>query len=237
MAQNKVKRLLAYSFIGHVSYLFIGFSCGTIEGIQSLLIGVFIYVLMTINVFAIVLALRQNRFKYIADLGALTKTNPTLAITLSTTMFSYARIPPLTRFCSNFFFFCCLRLWGLLTNFNRSVTSVISCFYYIRFVKIMYFDKPKTWILYKPMDCEKSLLLVIILIFPIWRSTVERKPDSIKKLFGRLRRFYLIIRMFGANDFQQIPWSSSFLVTGPQISVTGCFYLFSNGEFRFEKGS
>jgi hypothetical protein len=60
------------------------------------------------------------------------------------------------------------------------------------------------------------------LIFPIWRSIGERKPDSIKKLSGRLRRFYLVIRMLGANDFQQIPWSSTFSVTGPQISVMGC---------------
>jgi NADH:ubiquinone oxidoreductase subunit 2 (subunit N) len=105
MAQNKVKTLLAYSSIRHVGCLFIGFSCGTIEGIQLLLIGVFIYVLMTINVFAIVLVLRQNRFKYIADLGALAKTNPILAITLSITMFSYAGIPPLAGFCSKFLFF------------------------------------------------------------------------------------------------------------------------------------
>jgi len=83
MAQNKVKRLLTYNSIGHVGYLFISFVCGTtVEGIQSLLIGVFIYVLMTINVFAIVLRLCQNYFKYIADLGALAKTNPILAITL-----------------------------------------------------------------------------------------------------------------------------------------------------------
>jgi NADH-ubiquinone oxidoreductase chain 2 len=93
MAQNKVKRLLAYSSIGHVGYLFIGFSCGTIEGIQLLLIGVFIYVLMTINVFAIILALCQNRFKYIADLGALAKTNPILTITLFIIMFHMQEYP------------------------------------------------------------------------------------------------------------------------------------------------
>nr|AND50947.1 NADH dehydrogenase subunit 2 [Sphagnum squarrosum] len=166
MAQNKVKRLLAYSSIGHVGYLFIGFSCGTIEGIQSLLIGVFIYVLMTINVFAIVLALRKNRFKYIADLGALAKTNPILAITLSITMFSYAGIPPLAGFCSKFYlFFAALGCGAYLLALIGVVTSVISCFYYIRFVKIMYFDTPKTWILYKPMDREKSLLLAITLFF------------------------------------------------------------------------
>nr|YP_009658861.1 NADH dehydrogenase subunit 2 [Dumortiera hirsuta]QCP68503.1 NADH dehydrogenase subunit 2 [Dumortiera hirsuta]QIA59636.1 NADH dehydrogenase subunit 2 [Dumortiera hirsuta] len=166
MAQNKVKRLLAYSSIGHVGYLLIGFSCGTIEGIQSLLIGIFIYVLMTVNAFAIVLALRQNRFKYIADLGALAKTNPILAITLSITMFSYAGIPPLAGFCSKFYlFFAALGCGAYLLALIGIVTSVISCFYYIRFVKIMYFDTPKTWILYKPMDREKSLLLAITVFF------------------------------------------------------------------------
>ncbi|KAI5665078.1 hypothetical protein M9H77_24401 [Catharanthus roseus] len=74
MAQKKVKRLLAHSSIGHVGYIRTGLSCGTIEGIQSLLIGIFIYASMTIDAFAIVLALRQTRVKYIADLGALAKT-------------------------------------------------------------------------------------------------------------------------------------------------------------------
>ncbi|TYH01588.1 hypothetical protein ES288_A09G071100v1 [Gossypium darwinii] len=95
MAQTKVKRPLAHSSIGHVGYIRTGFSCGTIEGIQSLLIGIFIYALMTIDAFAIVSALRQTRVKYIADLGALAKTNPISAITFSITMFSYAGIPPL----------------------------------------------------------------------------------------------------------------------------------------------
>jgi NADH-ubiquinone oxidoreductase chain 2 len=104
MAQNKVLRLFAYSSIGHVGYFFYRFLCGTIEGIQSLLIGVFIYVLMTINIFSIVLASRQNCFKYIADLSVLAKTNPILAITLFIIMFSYARIPSLAEFCRIFFF-------------------------------------------------------------------------------------------------------------------------------------
>ncbi|KAG5553563.1 hypothetical protein RHGRI_011441 [Rhododendron griersonianum] len=64
MAQTKVKRLLAYSSIGHVGYIRTGFSCGTIEGIQSLLIGIFIYASMTIDAFAIVSALRQTHVKY-----------------------------------------------------------------------------------------------------------------------------------------------------------------------------
>jgi len=166
LSQNKIKRLLAFSSIGHIGYLLIGFSCGTIEGVQSMLIGLFIYVLMTINIFAVILSLRQNQFKYISDLGALAKTNPILAITISITMFSLAGIPPLAGFCSKFYlFFAALGCGAYFLCFVGILTSVISCFYYIRLVKIMYFDTPKTWTLYKPMDREKSLLLGITLFF------------------------------------------------------------------------
>jgi len=124
MAQMKVKRPLAHSSIGNVGYIRTGFSCGTIEGIQSLLIGIFIYALMTIDAFAIVLALWQTRIKYIADLGALAKTNPISAISFSITMFSYIGIPPLAGFCSKFYLFftalCCgacfLAPMGVMTS-------------------------------------------------------------------------------------------------------------------------
>ncbi|XP_042044170.1 NADH-ubiquinone oxidoreductase chain 2 isoform X1 [Salvia splendens] len=162
MAQTKVKRLLAHSSIGHVGYIRIGFSCGTIEGIQSLLIGIFIYASMTIDAFAIVSALRQTRVKYIADLGALAKTNPILAITFSITMFSYVGIPPLAGFYSKFYlFFAALGCGADLLALVGVVTSVIGRFYYIRLAKRMFFDTPRTWILYEPMDRDKSLLLAM----------------------------------------------------------------------------
>nr|YP_009230350.1 NADH dehydrogenase subunit 2 [Salix suchowensis]YP_010203754.1 NADH dehydrogenase subunit 2 [Salix brachista]YP_010203777.1 NADH dehydrogenase subunit 2 [Salix dunnii]YP_010417387.1 NADH dehydrogenase subunit 2 [Salix wilsonii]YP_010571493.1 NADH dehydrogenase subunit 2 [Salix koriyanagi]YP_010571544.1 NADH dehydrogenase subunit 2 [Salix integra]YP_010593394.1 NADH dehydrogenase subunit 2 [Salix triandra]UPN63843.1 NADH dehydrogenase subunit 2 [Salix arbutifolia]UZG92002.1 NADH dehydroge len=162
MAQTKVKRPLAHSSIGHVGYIRTGFSCGTIEGIQSLLIGIFIYALMTIDAFAIVSALRQTRVKYIADLGALAKTNPISAITFSITMFSYAGIPPLAGFCSKFYlFFAALGCGAYFLAPVGVVTSVIGRFYYIRLAKRMFFDTPRTWILYEPMDRNKSLLLAM----------------------------------------------------------------------------
>nr|YP_010438371.1 NADH dehydrogenase subunit 2 [Prunus salicina]UTB64906.1 NADH dehydrogenase subunit 2 [Prunus salicina] len=162
MAQTKVKRPLAHSSIGHVGYIRTGLSCGTIEGIQSLLIGIFIYALMTIDAFAIVLALRQTRVKYIADLGALAKTNPISAITFSITMFSYAGIPPLAGFCSKFYlFFAALGCGAYFLAPVGVVTSVIGRFYYIRLAKRMFFDTPRTWILYEPMDRDKSLLLAM----------------------------------------------------------------------------
>nr|YP_009730983.1 NADH dehydrogenase subunit 2 [Epirixanthes elongata]QBB73131.1 NADH dehydrogenase subunit 2 [Epirixanthes elongata] len=163
MAQTKVKRPLAHSSIGHVGYIRTGLSCGTIEGIQSLLIGIFLYALMTIDAFAIVLALRQTRVKYIADLVALAKTNPISAITFSITMFSYAGIPPLAGFCSKFYlFFAALGCGAYLLAPVGVVTSVIGRFYYIRLAKRMFFDTPtRTWILYEPMDRDKSLLLAM----------------------------------------------------------------------------
>ncbi|RZC92319.1 hypothetical protein C5167_004067 [Papaver somniferum] len=148
MAQTKVKRLLAHSLIGHVGYIRTGFSCGTIEGIQSLLIGFFIYASMTINAFTIVPALRQTRVKYIADLGVLAKTNPILAITFSITIKFYL-------------FFAALGCGAYFLASVGIVTSVIGCFYYIRLVKRMFFDTPRTWILYEPMDRNKSLLLAM----------------------------------------------------------------------------
>nr|WOH22569.1 NADH dehydrogenase subunit 2 [Gastrodia javanica] len=184
MAQTKVKRPLAHSSIGHVGYIRTGFSCGTIEGIQSLLIGLFIYASMTIDAFAIVLALRKTRVKYIADLGALAKTNPISAITFSITMFSYAGIPPLAGFCSKLsLFFAALGCGADFLAPVGVVTSVIgrrglttswplgfvafTLFYYIRLAKRMFFDRPRTWILYEPMDRDKSLLLAMTSSFII----------------------------------------------------------------------
>ncbi|KAL8140287.1 hypothetical protein V2J09_006308 [Rumex salicifolius] len=175
MAQTKVKRLLAHSSIGHVGYIRTGFSCGTIEGIQSLLIGLFIYASMTIDAFAIVSALRQTRVKYIADLGALAKTNPISAITFSITMFSYAGIPPLAGCCSKFYlFFAALGCGAYFLAPVGVVTSVIGRWAAGRLPRVsqfggpkavlpkrMFFDTPRTWILYEPMDRDKSLLLAM----------------------------------------------------------------------------
>ena len=159
---------MAYSSIGHVGYLLIGFSCGTVEGIQSLLIALVIYIVMSINLFAVLLSLRQS-LKYIADLGALAKTNPVLALTLSMTMFSMAGIPPLAGFCSKFYlFFAALGCGAVLLALVGVLTSVISCFYYIRFVKVMYFETPKRWVVYSPMDQAKAILLGITFFFVLF---------------------------------------------------------------------
>ena len=175
LSQHKIKRLLAYSSIGHIGYILLGFACATGEGIEALTIYLIIYVVMTINIFAIILSLRgvnksasgdSVRIKYISDLAMLGSTNPILAFTLSCTLFSMAGIPPLAGFCSKFYiFFSALNASLYFFAFLGVITSVISCFYYIRLIKIMYFEKRSNWIVYKPMAKEISILLGITLFF------------------------------------------------------------------------
>lgn len=192
MSQHKIKRLLAYSSIGHIGYILLGLSCATIEGIEALFIYLIVYVIMTINLFAIILSLREldgttsprlnkgleqggvaqsgtHHLKYISDLGMLAKTNPILAFTFTCTLFSMAGIPPLAGFCSKFYiFFAALSSSLYLFAIFGVLTSVVSCFYYIRLIKIMYFEKPTKFIAYQRMDKEKSLMIGVTLFFMIF---------------------------------------------------------------------
>jgi NADH:ubiquinone oxidoreductase subunit 2 (subunit N) len=109
------------------------------------------------------------RIKYISDLTMLGKTNPTLAFTLSCTLFSMAGIPPLAGFCSKFYiFFSALNASLYFFAFLGVLTSVISCFYYIRLIKIMFFEKSvatANWIVYQSINKEVSILLGITFFF------------------------------------------------------------------------
>lgn len=182
MSQNKIKRLLAYSSIGHVGYLLVGLCCGTVEGVQALLIYLTIYVVMTINMFAIILlhVARHDtpsavslspwvqRVKYTTDLAQLGYTNPLLALSLAVTMFSIAGIPPLAGFYSKAaLFFAALSSSQYLLALFGVITSVISCFYYIRLVKIMYFEKSKTWCSFNQVPKSSSLPLAATFLFII----------------------------------------------------------------------
>ena len=173
LSQNKIKRLLAYSSIGHVGYLLAGLCCGTIEGVQGLLIYLVVYILMTVNIFGIILfPLRREfinsvqRIKYTTDLGMMAKTNPVLSFTLTVSLFSIAGIPPLAGFYSKaFLFFATLSSNLYLLAVIGVLTSVISCFYYIRVVKIMYFENPKNWLSFSQIPKSSSLVVGISFFF------------------------------------------------------------------------
>jgi proton-translocating NADH-quinone oxidoreductase chain N len=176
MSQNKIKRLLAFSSIGHVGYLLIGFCCGTVEGLQALFIYLVIYLIMTLNLFSLVLTpVRRDfmhsveRAKYITDFAMLGKTNPILALTLTITMFSIAGIPPLAGFYSKaFLFFAAMSSTMYILAFVGVITSVISCFYYIRLIKIMYFETPKKSCSFSRVTQENSITLGITFFFLIF---------------------------------------------------------------------
>lgn len=173
MAQKKIKRLLVYSSVGHVGYLLMGLCCGTVEGLHAVLLYLVIYVIMTVNVFAVLLSCVDYtgtfRVKYIQDLGLLAQTQPVLALTLSATLFSMAGIPPLAGFCSKFYLFFAAMgssLYGLALL--GVLSSVVSCFYYIRIIKTMYFEQPTRLVTFQQIDREKAILLGLTTSFTVF---------------------------------------------------------------------
>lgn len=177
LSQKKIKRLLAWSSIGHVGYLLIGLTCGTLQGIQAILFYLFIYIVTSITIFALVLSpirrdsspVLQQRVKYTTDLALLAQTNPLMAITLAITLFSIAGIPPLAGFYSKaLMFFAALSSTLYTVALVGILTSVVSCFYYIRLVKIMYFEAPLHWCSFDRMPKENGIILGICLFFIIF---------------------------------------------------------------------
>jgi proton-translocating NADH-quinone oxidoreductase chain N len=162
LAQVKIKRLLAFSSIGHVGYLLIGLATGSLEGLQGIFLYLIVYFLMTLNAFSVVLSLRpdQLRLRYITDLAGIGRTNPALGIAIALLFFSMAGIPPLAGFFGKFQVFLAamdasyygLALIGVLM-------SAVGCFYYIRLIKIMYFDPSFEYKWFQQIDKENSMVL------------------------------------------------------------------------------
>jgi NADH-quinone oxidoreductase subunit N len=145
IGQQNIKRLLAYSSIGHMGFALVGLAAGTQEGVAGVVIYMLIYVLTTLGVFACVLAMRRQNVQVetIADLAGLGRTNKGLAFVLSMLMFSLAGIPPMAGFFAKLFVFMAAVKSGLwLLAILGVIASVVGAFYYLRIVKIIYFDEP-----------------------------------------------------------------------------------------------
>ncbi len=180
LAQTNIKRLLAYSSINHVGYMLLGFACGTLEGLEALFVYLFVYLIMTVTAFGVVLSLRKshngknNGLQYISDLTNLSKSNPFLAFTFTITLFSLAGIPPVAGFFSKFYlFFAAMSSSFYLAAVIAVVTSCISCFYYLRLIKIMYFEMSDSDALSTQVSVQNALLisasvfsLVFIFVYP-----------------------------------------------------------------------
>jgi NADH-quinone oxidoreductase subunit N len=145
VAQTNIKRLMAYSSIGNMGYALVGLAPGTPEGIRGVLVYVAIYLFMTLGTFGCILLMRQKGklVEGIYDLAGLSTTNPPMAAALAVFMFSLAGVPPLAGFFGKFYvFYAAVQsnlIWLAVIGF---VTSVVSAFYYLRIVKVMYFDEP-----------------------------------------------------------------------------------------------
>ncbi len=143
VVQTNIKRLMAYSSIGHVGFVLVGIAAGSDMGIQGVLIYLAIYLFMTVGTFAVIqsMRLKGRLVEGIDDLAGLSKTHPMMAFTLAVLMFSMAGIPPLAGFWGKFYVFMAAIQAELYTlSILGVLTSVVSAFYYLRIVKVMYFD-------------------------------------------------------------------------------------------------
>nr|AGH24312.1 NADH dehydrogenase subunit 2 [Reclinomonas americana ATCC 50633] len=179
LSQKRIKRLLAYSAIGHVGYILIALSTGTPEGIRGLLVYAVIYIIMSTCFFTILISLRKkysgNQIVTIDELRALYKSNPVLSSTLAIVLFSMAGIPPLAGFFSKLYVFLPAIHEGLfLLVLVGILASVISAVYYLGLVKIMYFEKLDSWTSFEQVDKQKAIVLgvttFLILFFFIYPS-------------------------------------------------------------------
>jgi NADH-quinone oxidoreductase subunit N len=145
IGQTNIKRLMAYSSIGHMGYALIGLAVGTAEGVRGTLVYMVIYVFMTAGTFGCILAMRRKgkAVEKISDLSGLASNDPALALALAVFMFSLAGIPLMSGFFAKLYIFLAAVQGGLWTLAVIGVlTSVVGAFYYIRIVKVMYFDAP-----------------------------------------------------------------------------------------------
>ena len=143
--QTNIKRLMAYSSIGNVGYMLVGLAAGTEAGVRGMLIYLAIYLAMTVGTFACILAMRVHgrAVEGLDDLKGLGRNRPALALVLAVSMFSMAGIPPLAGFFGKYFVFLAAVQAGMFALAVIGVlASVVAAFYYLRIVKIMYFDEP-----------------------------------------------------------------------------------------------
>ena len=174
LGQNNIKRLLAYSSIGHVGFALVGVAAGGVLGIQGVLVYLAIYLFMNIAAFAIVMYMRRKgvRVEGVDDLAGLSKTHPSLAYIMAAVMFSMAGVPPLAGFWGKFYVFMAAVQAGLWTlSILGLVTSVVSAFYYLRVIKVMFMDESKGEFdgrISRPAGLVLTLSTAVILLFTLF---------------------------------------------------------------------
>jgi len=145
LRQQNIKRLMAYSSIGNVGYVLLGVASGTEKGIQSVVFYLAIYMVMTLGVFATILMMKRRNImvEQVSDLAGLARSQPMMALGMLIFMFSLAGIPPLAGFWGKLYIFMAAVEAKLFVPAVLGVlASVVASYYYLRIVKVMYFDEP-----------------------------------------------------------------------------------------------
>jgi len=189
IGQHNIKRLMAYSSIGHMGYALVGLAAGTAQGVQGVIVYLAIYLVMTLGTFAFILSMRRDgkMVEEIDQLSGLSRTNPLMALMLAILLFSLAGIPPLAGFFAKFYVFLAAIEAGLYTLAVIGVLlSVVGAYYYLRIVKIMYFDDPAER--FEPMSTPLATILgvsgVLILLYFIYPAPlVSAAGVAAKSLF------------------------------------------------------
>jgi NADH-quinone oxidoreductase subunit N len=183
IGQRNFKRLMAYSSIGNVGYALIGLAAGTPEGVEGVMLYMAFYLAMTLGTFACILTMRRGTrmFENIDELSGAARTHPVMAFCLATMLFSLAGIPPLGGFFAKFYVFAAAikaNLFGLAVI--GVVTSVVGAYYYLRIVKIMYFDEARAP--FEAMSLDLRLVLgvtsAVILLFWIVPAPLVRAAEA-----------------------------------------------------------
>lgn len=189
IGQRNIKRLMAYSSIGHMGFALVGLAAGTAEGVQGVLIYMAIYVAMTLGAFAAILAMRRSEgmFEEIGELAGLSRSNPALAFFFAMLLFSLAGIPPLAGFFAKYYVFLAAIKAGLFTLAVIGVlASVVGAYYYLLIIKIMYFDEPAKGFERMPMSLKFVLAaagLINMLFFVYPGPLLDAASVAAKSLF------------------------------------------------------
>jgi NADH-quinone oxidoreductase subunit N len=188
IGQRNIKRLMAYSSIGHMGYALVGLAANSEAGVRGVVIYMLIYLAMTLGTFAFILAMRrkEGNVERIDDLAGLSATNPVMATMLTVQMFSLAGIPWLAGFFGKWYVFLAAidaNLYALAVI--GVLASVVGAYYYIRIIKIMWFDESAGG--FEPMANELKLVLgattAFVFLYPLVGGVVGRMAETAAKTF------------------------------------------------------
>ncbi len=190
LRQENIKRLMAYSSIGHMGYVLLGLAAGTEEGVRSVVVYMIIYLATNVGTFAVILSMRRKgeMVERISDLAGLSQRQPMMAAALLLFMFSMAGIPPMAGFFAKFNVFIAAVNASLYIPAAIAVlASVVGAYYYLRIVKVMYFDAPAP-AFDRPVERDMAVVMLaaalfVFPVFPVFQTPFLNGAQTAAKTF------------------------------------------------------